>query len=211
MADNRVVLLDWLSDLVVEFDLSVDTLFLSTHYIDRFMSLQTVPLGELQLMGATCFFIACKYTDVKPPRIDSLVYMSDDCISRDGVLSMEMRILNALEFNLMASTRWSHLHDLLLTLSADSDHIHLLVEVSRFLVEISQMNGEWVERDPALMASACLLVACERLCVPAIDTLATDHVDDVRRYRPTEIPPSYKRRYPLVWWMSFRKSSHIDD
>lgn len=39
----RSILLDWLIDVHVKFDLSPETLYLTINIIDRFLSLKTIP------------------------------------------------------------------------------------------------------------------------------------------------------------------------
>ncbi|KAJ7325389.1 hypothetical protein DFH08DRAFT_343387 [Mycena albidolilacea] len=55
--DMRALLNDWLLQVHTRFHLLPETLFLSTHLIDRFLSLRAVAPGKLQLVGMACLLI----------------------------------------------------------------------------------------------------------------------------------------------------------
>lgn len=65
----RSILVDWLVDVHVKFDLSPETLYLTINIIDRFLSLKTIPRRELQLLGVSALLIASKYEEIWPPQV----------------------------------------------------------------------------------------------------------------------------------------------
>lgn len=55
----RVVLVDWMVEVVQEFQLQAETLHLAINYLDRFLSLiRNVKRGNLQLVGTAALVIA---------------------------------------------------------------------------------------------------------------------------------------------------------
>lgn len=54
----RSILVDWLIDVAVEFDLQTETLFLAVNFVDRCLSVFPIDRATLQLLGTTCMFIA---------------------------------------------------------------------------------------------------------------------------------------------------------
>jgi len=68
-ASSRAVLVDWLVDVSVTYNLRMSTLFLSIRLLDSYMSLVkgSVPKRLLQLVGATAMMIASKFEEVTPP------------------------------------------------------------------------------------------------------------------------------------------------
>ena len=52
-AKMRGVLIDWLVEVHLRFDLLPETLFLTTLLIDRYLSVQSVSKSKLQLVGVT--------------------------------------------------------------------------------------------------------------------------------------------------------------
>ena len=65
----RSILVDWLVDVHVKFDLSPETLYLTINIVDRFLSLKPVPRRELQLVGVSALLIASKYEEIWPPQV----------------------------------------------------------------------------------------------------------------------------------------------
>ncbi len=55
----RAILVDWLVDVVSEFKLNRDTLFLCVFYVDRYLSASgSLARNKLQLLGVTTLLIA---------------------------------------------------------------------------------------------------------------------------------------------------------
>jgi len=54
----RAVLVDWLVEVVEEYKMTNETLYLAVSYIDRFLSSMSVIRSKLQLVGTAAMFIA---------------------------------------------------------------------------------------------------------------------------------------------------------
>ena len=54
----RRILVDWLVDVAVDYQLCRETLFLCVNYIDRFLSVVSIRKVHLQLAGAAALFVA---------------------------------------------------------------------------------------------------------------------------------------------------------
>jgi len=81
----RTMLLDWLVEVAQEYDLTSETYFLTVNYIDRFLSLVSIPRTKLQLFGMICLLLAAKYEEIYPPCVDDFVYMADNTYSKEEV------------------------------------------------------------------------------------------------------------------------------
>ena len=57
----RQILVDWLVDVQVKFNLKCETLFLAADFIDRYLSKKCIRRVEFQLLGVASLFIASKY------------------------------------------------------------------------------------------------------------------------------------------------------
>ena len=129
----RGILVDWLVEVAEEYKLSQENLYLSTNYVDRFLSVMPVLRGRLQLVGVTCMLIASKYEEIFAPQVEDFVYITDSTYSAAEVLQMEVTVLNALRFNLTAVTPYCFLKRL--TSVLDFDDQVPAVHVSRVLEE----------------------------------------------------------------------------
>lgn len=54
----RSILIDWICEVVQEYKLLDETLFLSVNLVDRFLSKHATSRGKLQLIGVTCVFLS---------------------------------------------------------------------------------------------------------------------------------------------------------
>jgi len=100
----RAILVDWLIEVVEEYTLREETLYLAVNYVDRVLESVVVTRSTLQLVGITCLFIACKYEEVHPPLIEDFVYITDNTYVREQILQTEYIVLNALKFRLTITT-----------------------------------------------------------------------------------------------------------
>jgi cyclin E len=67
----REILLDWMMEVCEEFMIKRDTMYISISFIDRYISMAEydIPKNELQLIGVTSLYLACKVEEVYIPRI----------------------------------------------------------------------------------------------------------------------------------------------
>ena len=56
----RAVLIDWLVEVQENFELYHETLYLGVRIVDHYLQEEFVERENLQLVGATALFIACK-------------------------------------------------------------------------------------------------------------------------------------------------------
>ena len=102
----RSILVDWLVEVAEEYKLSLQTLYLTINYIDRFLSVMSVLRGKLQLVGTACMLIAAKFEEIYPPDISDFVYITDDTYNAKQVCAS-----NCLWF----SSSVSEVQDMLMT------------------------------------------------------------------------------------------------
>ncbi|KAL3098751.1 hypothetical protein niasHT_024505 [Heterodera trifolii] len=97
----RQILVDWLVHVQVRFKLTIETLSLSVHILDRaLLALPGINKTNLQLLGVTCIFIASKFEEVVMPNVDDYVYVAANMFKREDIMRMEPRVLSGLKFNL---------------------------------------------------------------------------------------------------------------
>ena len=127
----RALLVDWLVEVQVQFDLLQETLFLSVSILDRFLQEegQKTHKDQLQLVGVTALFIACKVEEVFMPDISDFVLITDNSHSKQDIKNMEIKILGTLNFKLSRPLPLSFLF-----LSCQEGHITLL---SQYILELS--------------------------------------------------------------------------
>ncbi|XP_029304232.1 cyclin-A1 isoform X2 [Cottoperca gobio] len=101
----RVILVDWLVEVVQEYRLRSETLHLAVNYLDRFLSYTAyVKRGKLQLVGTAALMIAAKFEEIFPPELNEFVYTTDSTYTKKQLVRMEHFFLKVLSFKMAAPT-----------------------------------------------------------------------------------------------------------
>ena len=208
----RGILVDWLGEVAEEYKLSAENLYLSTNYVDRFLSVMPVLRGRLQLVGVTCMLIASKYEEIFAPQVEDFVYITDSTYSASEVLHMEVTVLNALRFNLTAVTPMCFLTRLASLLGFDEQHRHL----SQYLAEITIQEYSYLKYKPSQIATSAVCLTLhtmhENMLPPTLlRVLALWQTDmDAIRACCAELHTTHTRIYnkQRTLQASFEKYSH---
>ncbi|KAF5949525.1 hypothetical protein HYC85_011518 [Camellia sinensis] len=102
--EMRGILINWLIEVHLKFDLMQETLYLTVTLLDQYLSLVTIKKNEMQLVGLTALLLASKYEDFWHPRVLDLISISVESYTRDQMLGMEKAMLKKLKFRLNAPT-----------------------------------------------------------------------------------------------------------
>lgn len=116
----RSILIDWLVDVAVKFNLLPQSLFLATNVIDRYLSKNQVQRNILQLVGVTALMIVCKFEEIYPPLCQKYVAVCDNAYTKDEIIDMEAKILQSLDFDLTQTSALTLLQHLQLRLKFDA-------------------------------------------------------------------------------------------
>ena len=69
----RSILVDWLVEVVDDYELSFESLHLAINYLDRYLSVKTIPKIFLQLLGISCLLISSKFVEKEGMKIKDAV------------------------------------------------------------------------------------------------------------------------------------------
>jgi hypothetical protein len=97
----RIILIEWLVDVSIKFKLRQNTVFLTVHLIDRYLSLRKITRSRYQLLGACCLLIACKFEEIYFPELRDIIYICDKTYSGDEIIRMESEILRGLDYKIV--------------------------------------------------------------------------------------------------------------
>ncbi|XP_034462748.1 cyclin-A1 [Hippoglossus hippoglossus] len=101
----RVVLVDWMVEVVQEYNLRPETLHLAVNYLDRFLSCTAlIQRAKLQLVGTVALLIASKYEEIYPPKLNDFVYITDSTYTKGQLIRMEHFVFKVLAFKMAAPT-----------------------------------------------------------------------------------------------------------
>ncbi|CAN4102489.1 unnamed protein product [Withania somnifera] len=168
----RGILINWLIEVHLKFDLMQETLFLMVTLLDYYLSLARVKKNDLQLVGLTSLLLASKYEDLWHPRIVDLLSISGESYTRDQMLEMEKDILRTLKFRLNAATPYVFMLRLLKAAQADTRFEHLAF----YLIELCLVEYEALNYKPSMLCASAVYVArCTMKMTPAWTPLLQMH------------------------------------
>jgi hypothetical protein len=121
----RATLVDRLIDWSRILKSRQETLYLSVYILDRFLNEDINVQIDMNLLCATCFFIAMKFEEVKIIRVRDLVSLTHNMISATDIFALEHVILKTIDFQLIVVSPYDFLKRLFLINTVDNSHCNL--------------------------------------------------------------------------------------
>lgn len=150
--NSRSILIDWLIEIQWKLNLLPETLFLTVNLIDRFLSLRTVNLLKLQLVGMAATLLASKYEEVLSPSIDNFIVISDKAYSAQELLVAEEYIFQVLNYCLAYGNPIVHLR----RISKAENYDVRTRTLSKYMMENMLLSRDFVSCPPSLMAATAI-------------------------------------------------------
>jgi cyclin A len=105
----RSILVDWLVDVGVHFEVMNETLHMAIHYTDMALSKLNIQKSQLQLVGTSCMKIADIFNEkskeyYRQENAVEYAYITADEYTPQNVIAMEKEILSLLSFDLCVPT-----------------------------------------------------------------------------------------------------------
>ncbi|XP_059242173.1 G2/mitotic-specific cyclin-B3 isoform X1 [Mustela nigripes] len=151
----RAILVDWLVEVQMTFEMSHETLYLAVKLVDHYLMEVVCKRDKLQLLGSTAFLIAAKFEESCPPCVDDFLYICDDIYQRDEMLTMEISILQTLKFDINIPIAYHFLRRYARCLRASMKTLTL----SRFICEMTLQEYDYVQERASKLAAGSFLLA----------------------------------------------------
>ncbi|KAL6546940.1 hypothetical protein OROMI_022661 [Orobanche minor] len=151
----RAILINWLVEVHLKFDLMEETLFLTVALLDRYLSLESIMKNEMQLVGLTALLLASKYEDFWHPRVAELISISAESYTSGQMLQMEKAMLKKLKFRLNEPTPYVFMLRFLKAARSDTKFEHLAF----YLIELCLVEHEALNYKASLLCSSAIYVA----------------------------------------------------
>lgn len=144
----RAKMVDWMVEVLSAFSLSTRTLFLSVRIMDKFFkqSQTTLFTSDLHLIGVVCMFVASKFEDIKPLKMNQ-VYdkVGHRRLSVAQIHTAERVLLTTLDYQVSLPTLLDFLEEALIPETKEiKARAMALAEVVLLSAEISAMPAETV-------------------------------------------------------------------
>ncbi|GAA0168684.1 hypothetical protein LIER_23346 [Lithospermum erythrorhizon] len=171
-AQMRAILVNWLIEVHLKFDLMQETLFLMVTLLDQYLSVAVVKKNELQLVALTALLLASKYEDFWHPRVMDLIGISAQSYTRQQILQMEREFLRKLKFRLNMPTPYVFMLRFLKAAQSNEKFEHLAF----YLIELCLVQHEAVNYRPSMLCASAIYLARNTLqLIPPWTPLLVEH------------------------------------
>ncbi|KAM9668072.1 G2/mitotic-specific cyclin-B3 isoform 2-T3 [Dama dama] len=154
-SNMRAILVDWLVEVQMTFEMSHETLYLAVKLVDHYLMKVICKKDKLQLLGSTAFLIAAKFEERCAPSVDDFLYICDDIYKRDEMLAMEASILKILKFDINIPIAYHFLRRYARCVYASMKTLTL----SRFICELTLLEYDYVQERASKLAAASFFLA----------------------------------------------------
>jgi cyclin B len=151
----RTILIDWLIQVHLKFNLLQETLYLTVYTIDRYLDAEPVKRADLQLVGVTAMLLASKYEEMYAPEVADFVYITDNAYSKEKIKSMEQKMMKALKYDFSNPLCLQFLRR-----NSKAGEVNATKHtLAKFLMELSLISYKLTRRYPSEIAAASLFLS----------------------------------------------------
>jgi serine/threonine protein kinase len=162
---QAAAMVDWLFEIASVFHLNTRTVFLSVGYYNqcchqsviRTLLDTTTQVGseKIQLLAATCLYIASKCEDDFHVQCGNLVFSADRTFHVNDIIGLELKVLNTIEWKLSVPTIYDFVTLYMAAIDIQSESP--IFWLSLYISELSLASTMHTEFSPSMVA-ACALV-----------------------------------------------------
>ena len=147
----RAILIDWIIDVHLRFNLRQDTLFMTIWLIDAYLSFALVQRDKVQLLGITCLLISGKANEIYYPQHNKLLEMTDNAYIKEEMLTMENEILKKLNFFIVCPNPIDFYNILSKMFNFEKKQYYL----GNYFIEAALINYPILKYSSSVIASSC--------------------------------------------------------
>ncbi|NWV60178.1 CCND1 protein, partial [Malurus elegans] len=136
---------------------------LAMNYLDRFLSFEPLKKSRLQLLGATCMFVASKMKETIPLTAEKLCIYTDNSIRPDELLQMELLLVNKLKWNLAAMTPHDFIEHFLTKMPLAEDTKQIIRKHAQTFVALCATDIKFISNPPSMIAAGSVVAAVQGL------------------------------------------------
>jgi len=149
----------WLLEVCEEEDLRPPTFPQAIQIFDRFLSNQAVSASELQLLAATCLFIASKVRESVAIPISTCVLYTDESVTVEQIQEMELIILVKLRWDVLSVTPSDSILPILQRIRL-SEEVRLRAKKrAQILVDLAALESSLLHFSPTIVAASCVIIS----------------------------------------------------
>lgn len=141
---RRSIVIDWIIDVHLNYELSRKTLFLAIYLFDYYIAVKDIPISKVQLLAVTSIYVASKYEETDFPPLLDMLYITANSYNKEELLELERDLLSVVEFNLTIPLLSTFLEFLLDYLDFDcesSKRVNYLADMTLFSIKFNRYDS----------------------------------------------------------------------
>ncbi|XP_056395068.1 cyclin-P isoform X2 [Hyla sarda] len=186
--EMRAMLVDWVVQVHEYLGLQEETLYLAVYLMNSYMKVHKIRTCLLQLLAASCLFIASKMEESLIPEPAELCFMMEDAFSKKELMKMERKVLQHLSFELQYTQPLHFLRILSVTGKCPENVKYLAM----YFMELTLLEADGAMIEPALLACGALLLA--QMVSQVSGTLTPDNLEQRPLYSYSDADLSLPRQ-----------------
>lgn len=162
----RQRIVEWMYGVVDHCNLRRESVAVATYFLDLASCHELVrSRKDFQLVAMTSLMLSIKLNDSTMVKLDSMVRLGRGLFNEDDVIGMESKMLTAFQWHVHPPTPVCFMRQFLRLLPSESTPVarYIIVEVTRFVSEISACLYKFVKYPASSMAFAAIIIAMERI------------------------------------------------
>lgn len=174
----RQRIIEWMYGVVDHCNLRRESVAVATYFLDSAASRGLVHCRvDFQLVAMTSLMLSIKLNDSTMVKLDSMVKLGRGLFNEADVIATESKMLKTFGWRVHPPTPVCFMRQLLRLLPPETSPIarYMIVEVTRFISEISACLYKFVKYRASTMSMAAIVVAMERVQEATLPTWQRDH------------------------------------
>lgn len=162
----RQRIIEWMYGVVDHCNLRRESVAVATYFLDLAADRGLVHCRvDFQLVAMTSLMLSIKLNDSTMVKLDSMVKLGRGLFNEVDVIATEAKMLKAFGWHVHPPTPVCFMRQLLRLLPLETSPVarYMIVEVTRFISEISTCLYKFVKYSASTMATSAIIIAMERI------------------------------------------------
>ncbi|XP_063910420.1 uncharacterized protein LOC135127758 [Zophobas morio] len=204
---RRMIMVNYLSDVQSQFNLSPPAFFVGIRMFDCMLATGTIPSDIYDVMGITCLWLANKHFEVDIVEVSQLIRLLNGKYSKEYIFLAEQMILKLLHFDTNIVEPTSFLFYFLCNEKLETDC--KILYSAMFLLEMFTLLIDFSSLKPSELACISLYLVLRKYEYNLQCVSLLNYIDEVLLDKETFLIKSYELRYSLERLLHHRAAEPV--